>query len=141
MKTLQKINLKKEFLKMFVKEAPPEQLEYINSLFEQNDYEQINQITDEYIERIINNTDLKTFGEDEGSPFSGGMPKEFSCEDNFSTEDMDPHAFELYCILVLIDELLKEQDKWKKQLLINHIQIALNRYRNIQEYIPIRIIQ
>ena len=46
-----KINLKEEFLKMYVKEATPKQLEQINMLLEQGNYQQINAIIDEYTNR------------------------------------------------------------------------------------------
>ena len=133
METLNKINLKEEFLKMYVKEATAEQLEQINSLLEQGDYKQIDRIVEDYAQSIINNKDLKTFGEYGGSPFGGGMPVRPENEDKTSTEDMDPQSFELYCILMLINEYEKEQDQSKKKLLEAQIQAAIERYRNTEE--------
>ena len=133
METLNKINLKEEFLKMYVKEATVEQLEQINSLLEQGDYKQIDRIIEEYTQSIINNKDLKTFGENGGSPFGGGMSVRPQNEDKTSTEDMDPQAFELYCILMLINEYEKEQNRDKKKLLEVQIQTAIERYRNPEE--------
>ena len=49
---------------------------------------------------------------------------------------MDPQTFELYSILMLIDEYEKEQDEEKKEVLKNQIQMALNRYRNFEELAP-----
>ena len=48
METLNKINLKEQFLKMYVKEATTEELQYINILLEQGDYKQIDRIVEEY---------------------------------------------------------------------------------------------
>lgn len=129
-----KINLKEHFLKMYVKEATPEQLKQINMLLEQKNYQQINAIIDEYTNNIINNKDLKDFGS--GSPSGGGISARPEVKDEFSTEDMDPQTFELYCILMLIDEYEKEQDKSKKELLHSEIQMAINRYRNPEELTP-----
>ena len=133
METLNKINLKEEFLKMYVKEATAEQLEQINSLLEQGDYKQIDRIVEEYTQGIINNKDLKSFGENGGSPFGGGMPVRPENEDKTSTEDMDPQTFELYCILMLINEYEKEQNQDKKKLLEAQIQAAIERYRTPEE--------
>ena len=133
METLNKINLKEKFLKMYVKEATAEQLEYINSLLEQKDYATIDRIVEEYTQSIINNKDLKTFGENGGSPFGGWMPVKSGNEDKTSTEDMDPQAFELYCILMLINEYEKEQNQDKKKLLESQIQAAIERYRTPEE--------
>ena len=133
METLNKINLKEQFLKMYVKEATTEQLEQINSLLEQGDYKQIDRIIEEYTQNIINNKDLKSFGENGGSPFGGGMPVRPGNEDKTGTEDMDPQAFELYCILMLINKYEKEQNHDKKKLLETHIQAAIERYRTPEE--------
>ena len=46
---------------------------------------------------------------------------------------MDPQSFELYCILMLINEYEKEQDQSKKKLLEAQIQAAIERYRNPEE--------
>ncbi len=133
METLNKINLKEQFLKMYVKEATAEQLEQINSLLEQKDYTQIDRIVEEYTQSIINNKDLKTFGKNGGSPFCGGMPVRPGNEDKTSTEDMEPQAFELYCILMLINEYEKEQNQDKKKFLEVQIQAAIERYRTPEE--------
>ena len=134
MDTFNKINLKEQFLKMYVKEATPEQLKQINMLLEQRNYQQINAIIDEYTNNIINNKDLKDLGS--GNPSSGGMPARPEYKEEFSTEDMDSQTFELYCILMLIDEYEKEQDKAKKELLYSEIQMAISRYRNPEELSP-----
>lgn len=134
MENFNKINLKKEFLKMYVKEATPEQLEQINMLLEQGNYQQINAIIDEYTNNIINNKDLKNFGS--GNPSGGGVPERPGYKEEFNTEDMEPQTFELYCILMLIDEYEKEQDKTKKELLHSEIQMAISRYRNHEELTP-----
>ena len=134
MENFNKINLKEEFLKMYVKEATPEQLEQINMLLEQGNYKQIDTIIDEYTNNIINNKDLKDLGS--GNPSSGGMPARPEYKEEFSTEDMDSQTFELYCILMLIDEYEKEQDKAKKELLYSEIQMAISRYRNPEELSP-----
>ncbi len=129
---INKINLKEQFLKMYVKEATAEQLEQINSLLEQGDYKQIDRIVEEYTQSIINNRDLKAFGENGGNPF-GGTPTIPGNEDKTSTEDMEPQAFELYCILMLINKYEKEQVQSKKKLLEAQIQAAIERYRNPEE--------
>ena len=136
METLNKINLKEQFLKMYVKEATTEQLEQINSLLEQGDYKQIDRIIEEYTQNIINNKDLKTFGENGGSPFGGGMSVRPENEDKTSTDDMDPQAFELYCILMLINEYEREQNQDKKKSLESQIQAAIEKYRNPEEVKP-----
>ena len=61
------------------------------------------------------------------------MPVRPENEDQTSTEDMDPQSFELYCILMLINEYEKEQDQSKKKLLEAQIQAAIERYRNPEE--------
>ena len=134
METFNKINLKEQFLKMYVKEATPERLEQINMLLEQGNYKQIDTIIEEYTRNIINNKDLKDFGS--GNPSSGGNPIRPEYKEEFSTEDMESQTFELYCILMLIDEYEKEQDKDKKELLHNEIQMAISRYRNPEELTP-----
>ena len=134
MDTFNKINLKEQFLKMYVKEATSEQLEQINMLLEQGNYKQIDTIIKEYTHNIINNKDLKDLGSE--NPSGGGMPARPEYKEEFSTEDMDPQTFELYCILMLIDEYEKEQDKTKKELLHSEIQMAINRHRNPEELTP-----
>lgn len=131
MKTLNNVNLKEQFLKMYVKGATPEQLQHINMLLEQGDYKQVDAIIEKYAHNIINNKDLKDFGS--ANPSGGGMPARPEVKEEFSTEDMDPETFELYCILILIDKYEKEQDKAKKELLHNEIQMAISRYRNPEE--------
>lgn len=131
MENLNKVNSKEQFLKMYIKEATPEQLQNINNLLEQGDYKQIDAIIEEYEHNIINNKDLKNF--DSGNPSSGGYPMTPKIKEKFSTEDMDPQAFELYCILMLINEYEKEQNQDKKKLLETQIQSAIEKYRNPEE--------
>ena len=131
MENFNKINLKEEFLKMYVKEATPEQLEQINMLLEQGNYKQIDTIIEEYTHNIINNKDLKDLGS--GNPSSGGNPTRPEYKEEFSTEDMDLRTFELYCILMLINEYEKEQNQDKKKLLEIQIQSAIEKYRNPEE--------
>lgn len=130
MEPFNNINLKEQFLKMYVKEAPTEELQQINLLLEQGSYKQIDKIVEEYTRNIINNKDLKSF--DSGNPSGGGMSIIAKVKE-YSTEDMDSEAFKLYCILMLIDEYEKEIDQNKKELLHNEIQIAINRYRSLKE--------
>ena len=54
-------------------------------------------------------------------------------EKEFSTENMDPQTFELYCILVLIDKYQKEKDENKKRMLQMEIDNALNKYRSYEK--------
>ena len=131
MENFNKINLKEDFLKMYVKEATPEQLEQINMLLEQENYKQIDTIIEEYTHNIINNKDLKDF--DSGNPSNGSNPTRPEHKEEFSTEDMDSQTFELYCILMLIDEYEKEQNQDKKKLLETQIQSAIEKYRNSEE--------
>ncbi len=112
MENLNIINLKEQFLEMYVKEATPEQLQYINMLLELADYEKINEIIEEYIHNMTNNKDLKDY--DGGS---GNSSK----------------RFELYHILVLIREYKKEQDIVKKEFLRELIQMAVNRFLRPEE--------
>ena len=136
MEVLNKINLKEQFFKMYVKEATPEQLQHINMLLEQGNYKEINAIIEEYTNNIINNKDIKDLGS--GNPSGSGMPARPEVKEEFSTEDMDSETFELYCILMLINEYEKEQDEEKKRLLHNKIQMAISRYRNPEEKTPRR---
>lgn len=131
MENLNKIDSKEQFLEMYIKEATPEQLQNINNLLEQGDYKQIDAIIEEYEHNIINNKDLKNF--DSGNPSSGDYPMTPKIKEKFSTEDMDPQAFELYCILMLINEYEKEQNQDKKKLLETQIQSAIEKYRNPEE--------
>ncbi len=129
MEEINKINLKEQFLKMYVEEATSEQLQYINSLLDSGEYEEIDRIINEYTNSIINNKDLKEFGGNGGSSNPAGGNPINRANEKTSTEEMDPQSFELYSILMLIDEYLNEKDEVKKQLLQNEIQMALERYR------------
>ena len=136
MEKLNSMNLKEQFLKKYVKEATQEQLQCINSLLDRGDYKQIDEIVKEYANNIINNKDLKEFGENGGSGNPvGSAPINLNNEEK-STEDMDPQSFELYCILMLIDEYEKEQNEEKKKILRNQIQMASERYRTPEELSP-----
>lgn len=136
MENLNSMNLKEQFLKMYVKESSQEQLQYINSLLDKEDYKQIDEIVEEYANNIINNKDLKEFVKTGGTGTPIGSSPINPNKEEFSTEDMDPQAFELYCILMLIDEYEKEQDEEKKEMLKNQIQMAIERYRTLEELPP-----
>ena len=136
MEEINKINLKEQFLKMYVKEATQEQLHCINSLLESGDYNQINKIIEDYTHNIVNNKNLKEFVENGGSDGTVGSTPTNPVNAEINNEDMDPQAFELYCILMLIDKYLNEEDKVKKQLLQDEIQIALKEYRTPEELSP-----
>ena len=110
MEEINKIDLKEQFLKMYVKEASQEQLQYINSL-------------------------LDSGGNGGSGNPTGGNPINPASE-KASTEEMDPQSFEFYSILMLIEEYLNEEDETKKQLLQNEIQMALERYRTPKEESP-----
>ncbi|MEE3343752.1 MAG: hypothetical protein VZS44_06660 [Bacilli bacterium] len=125
MGAINKINLKDQFLIMFVEKATTEQLQHINMLLKQGDYKQIDSIIEEYTYNIINNKDLKS-----EKPSSGGVSTRYEFKEEYSTEDMDPQTFELYCILKLIDEYEEEQDQEKKKMLETQIQNAIEKYRN-----------
>ncbi len=136
MEEINKINLKEQFLKMYVEEATSEQLQYINSLLDSGEYEEIDRIINEYTNNIVNNKDLKEFGGNGGSGnLAGGNPINHTNEKT-NTEEMNPQSFELYSILMLIDEYLNEKDEVKRQLLQNEIQMALERYRTSKEESP-----
>ena len=138
MEKLNSMNLKEQFLEKYVKEATQEQLQCINSLLDRGDYKQIDEIVKEYANNIINNKDLKEFGENGGSGNPvGSAPINLNNEEK-STEDMDPQSFELYCILMLIDEYEKEQNEEKKKILRNQIQMASERYRTPEELSPFK---
>ena len=132
METKNKINIEEQFLKMYVKKANREQLEHIDQLLDQKDYEEIDRIIEEYAHRIINNRDLKDL-ESGGGEKAFVLPNEPKEGEKFSTEDMDPQTFELYCILKLIDEHEKEENKDKKNILDNQIQDAIEAYRNLKK--------
>ncbi len=136
MEKLNSMNLKEQFLKKYVKEATQEQLQCINSLLDRGDYKQIDEIVKEYANNIINNKDLKEFGENGGSGNPVGSAPINLNNGEKSTEDMDPQSFELYCILMLIDEYEKEQNEEKKKILRNQIQMASERYRTPEELSP-----
>lgn len=53
-------------------------------------------------------------------------------------EEMDQQSFELYSILMLIEEYEKERDEKKKKMLKIQIQTALNKYRSFEELTPSR---
>lgn len=136
MEEINKINLKEQFLKMYVKEATQEQLQYINSLLDSGDNKEIDRIIEEYTNNIVNNKDLKEFGENGGSGSPAGGNPINPASEKVSTEEMDPQSFEFYSILMLIEEYLNEKDETKKQLLKNEIQMALERYRTPKEEAP-----
>ncbi len=124
------VDLQEQFLKMYLKDASHEELVEINNLLEQKQFDLIFKRVDEYTKKIINNVDYKQVAPDGGSG-SGGENKPYeSTEREFSTEDMDPQTFELYCILVLIDKCLQEKDANKKRMLEEEINNALYYYRS-----------
>lgn len=122
------VSLKEQLVKLYIKEATPEQLIQLNELIEQGDFAQINLIMEEYTQSIINNLDIKSI---EDPP--KGDSKVIIKENENSTEDMDPETFELYTILVLIGEYEKEEDTDRKQQLYTNIQKAIEKYRDIKE--------
>ena len=122
------VSIKEQLVKLYIKEATPEQLIQLNELIEQGDFTQINLIMEEYTQSIINNLDIKSI---ENPP--KGDSKVIIKEDEHSTEDMDPETFELYTILVLIGEYEKEEDTDRKQQLYTNIQKAIEKYRDIKE--------
>lgn len=124
------VDLHEQFLKMYLKDANPEELVEINGFLEQQQYDLIFKKVDEYTKRIFNNVDYKQVAPDDGSGNGGGNNPYESKEKEFSTEDMDPQTFELYCILVLIDKCLKEKDENKKRMLEEEINNALYYYRS-----------
>ena len=130
---INKINSKEQFLKTYVKEASLEQLQRIDSLLCSGDYKQINEIIEEYTNRLINNEDLKEVGDSSFRQVSINSNKK-----EVSTEDMDPQAFELYCILMLIDQYVQEQDEDKKKYIDKSIQAALEKYRASEEVSTVR---
>ncbi len=130
---INKINSKEQFLKTYVKEASLEQLQHIDSLLCSGDYKQINEIIEEYTNRLINNEDLKEVGDSSFRQVSINSNKK-----EVSTEDMDPQSFELYCILMLIDQYVQEQDEDKKKYIDKSIQAALEKYRASEEVSTVR---
>ena len=122
------VSIKEQLVKLYIKEATPEQLIQLNELIEQGDFAQINLIMEEYTQSIINNLDIKSI---ENPP--KGDSKVIIKEDEHSTEDMDPETFELYTILVLIGEYEKEEDRDRKQQLYTNIQKAIEKYRTAKE--------
>lgn len=129
MKNLNKVNLKKLFLAAYINEATEEQLLYINKLLNEGKYEQVYAIIDEYIQNMVNKKDLKNSVS--GNPSGEGeISSSGIAEEEFDVSKMDPEAFELYCILMLIDELSKEQDETKKKSLLKQIERAIENYRN-----------
>ena len=144
MKPKNQINIEEQFLKMYVEKASREELEHIDQLLDQKDYEEIDRIVEEYTYRIINNRDLKDLGTD-GDGGIGEVeielvlpnePKNEEVEEKFSTEDMDPQTFELFCILKLINAYGKEENKDKKNILENQIQAAIETYRSTEKSSP-----
>ena len=78
MKPKNQINIEEQFLKMYVEKASREELEHIDQLLDQKDYEEIDRIVEEYTYRIINNRDLKDLGTEsdiESFMFQGASQK------------------------------------------------------------------
>jgi len=128
------LNLKEQWLKLYVEHVTKEQLKVINDLLEQNKYEEVDKIIEEYAYNIINNKDYKSsFGGNDGTGNTKSIGSSSSIASEQDEEKMESQSFELYCILKLIDQYINELDNEKKQLIHIQIQNALEHYRKPQE--------
>ena len=128
MEKVNKLNLKEDFLNMYIENLVVEKLLYFRWLVE-HDYLfhfYFDAFIEEYINSLINKNknDWKIL-----SVGSSGDEGNSIVKEEFRPEDMDSQTFELYCILMLIKEYEKEQDKDKKIILHNEIEMAIGRYR------------
>lgn len=121
------VNLKAEFLKMYIEKASYNELKEINDLLEKKDYLSINLKIEEFIKKMTKIKNIKN-DDDESNPNIITFP----VNKKETNEEMDEQTFELYCILKLIDEYLNEKDEEKKNNLKLQIEKALEYYRNYE---------
>ena len=127
-----KIDLQELYFQLYLENASDKEIIEINYLLEQNEYDLVLKRVDQCVKNILYKKDIKNTD-------SGGWSDEVKIimpeleEKEFSTENMDPQTFELYCILVLIDKYQKEKDENKKRMLQMEIDNALNKYRTYKK--------
>lgn len=127
-----KIDLQELYFQLYLENASDKEIIEINYLLEQNEYDLVLKRVDQCVKNILYKKDIKNTD-------SGGWSDEVKIimpeleEKEFSTENMDPQTFELYCILVLIDKYQKEKDENKKRMLQMEIDNALNKYRSYEK--------
>ena len=127
-----KIDLQELYSQLYLENASDKEIIEINYLLEQNEYDLVLKRVDQCVKNILYKKDIKNTD-------SGGWSDEVKIimpeleEKEFSTENMDPQTFELYCILVLIDKYQKEKDENKKRMLQMEIDNALNKYRSYEK--------
>lgn len=103
-------------------------------MLEQNKYDEVYKIIEEYAYNIINNKDYKSsFGGNDGTGNIESIGSASSIDSTQDEEKMESQSYELYCILKLIDQYINELDNEKKQLIHIQIQNALVHYRKPQE--------
>ena len=128
-----KIDLQELYFQLYLENASDKEIIEINYLLEQNEYDLVLKRVDQCVKNILYKKDIKNT--DSGGDWSDEvkiiMPE--LEEKEFSTENMDPQTFELYCILVLIDKYQKEKDENKKRMLQMEIDNALNKYRSYEK--------
>lgn len=127
-----KIDLQELYFQLYLENASDKEIIEISYLLEQNEYDLVLKRVDQCVKNILYKKDIKNTD-------SGGWSDEVKIimpeleEKEFSTENMDPQTFELYCILVLIDKYQKEKDENKKRMLQMEIDNALNKYRSYEK--------
>lgn len=128
-----KIDLQELYFQLYLENASDKEIIEISYLLEQNEYDLVLKRVDQCVKNILYKKDIKNT--DSGGDWSDEvkiiMPE--LEEKEFSTENMDPQTFELYCILVLIDKYQKEKDENKKRMLQMEIDNALNKYRSYEK--------
>lgn len=124
------INLQEQFLRIYLNSANSIELNEINNLLEQRQYNLIFEKVDEYAKKIVNDVDYKQIDLNGGT---SGSSEYLTIDINKKGEFVDSQIFELYCILVLINKYLQEKNENKKRILEEEINKALNCYRFSEE--------
>ena len=121
---MSRINLKEQFLKMFIEEASIDDVLYINQLLDEGNYWEINRMISIYATEVINNMALQSM---EGNP-TGSIYSSLDEDD-----EIDSQKAELYPILLLVIRFRKENNSIKKEVIKRKIQSLVEKYRNNRE--------
>ena len=114
MENINKVSINQEFLKLYVSQANQEQLEELDRLFKNEEYETINAITENFKNHIINNEDFKniqSIGFNGGSPY--GMTLGIALYNEYLKSLIDEnYEYSLFKILSLLINMNQKEIKF-----------------------------